>query len=70
MSYYGDTEYEEEAEESPDSDAPLCRGCQKPLTFCPMCGGNDDTIYAAQGQQDYYVCQDQNCDEYQFCCGC
>ena len=54
-----------------ENNEPLCKACKKPLTFCPMCGGNDPTEYASLGQDGtYYVCQDRDCEEYQFCCGC
>lgn len=54
------------------NDAPKCRTCGKPLTYCPMCHGADPTDYAHQGQGDdgYWVCQDRDCEDYQFCCGC
>ncbi len=55
-----------------DEEFPVCRKCGDILEYCPMCGGADGTIYAGQGQGDdgYWVCQNEDCDEYQFCCGC
>ncbi len=55
-----------------DEEFPVCRKCGEVLEYCPMCGGGDGTIYAGQGQGDdgYWVCQNKDCDEYQFCCGC
>jgi hypothetical protein len=51
---------------------PNCKSCNKPLEYCPMCHGADPTDYAHQGQGDdgYWVCQDEDCESYQFCCGC
>lgn len=45
---------------------PHCRSCDKPLTYCPMCHGEDPTDYAHQGQGDdgYWVCQTEGCEDY------
>jgi hypothetical protein len=55
-----------------ETDNPPCRSCGKSLEYCPMCHGDDPTEDAAQGQGDdgYWVCQNRDCGEYQFCCGC
>lgn len=48
-----------------------CKTCSGDLVWCPSCGGNDTTEYAGLGQQvGYYICQNKDCEDYQFCCGC
>jgi len=49
--------------------AKLCKGCSKELVLCPHCGGNDD-VGGGEGQDGYYICTNENCSEYEFCCGC
>lgn len=47
----------------------LCKTCGKETVLCPMCYGEDD--YVKGGQYDgFQVCQDKECLQYQFCCGC
>ncbi len=45
-----------------------CKSCGNPLALCPMCDGGDD--YGCQGQDGFFICQDEDCLEYEFCCGC
>ncbi len=46
-----------------------CSACGQETKICPMCYGEDD--YAKEGQYDgFHVCQNKECDNYQFCCGC
>lgn len=46
-----------------------CDKCGKETVMCPMCGGSDP--YVKDGQYDgFHLCQDKECDHYQYCCGC
>lgn len=46
-----------------------CSKCGKETVVCPLCYGDDP--YGKEGQYDgFMVCQDEECPEYQFCCGC
>lgn len=46
-----------------------CRTCGKSLVLCPGCGG-DDNVGGGNGQSGFYICQNGECSEYEFCCGC
>lgn len=46
-----------------------CKGCGQPLVLCRHCSGSDD-IEGGRAQGGYYLCDDEGCDEYEFCCGC
>lgn len=46
-----------------------CKSCGKETVYCPQCDGMDD--YVKEGQYGgFWVCQDEDCESYQFCCGC
>lgn len=46
-----------------------CEGCGAELEICNHCSGSDD-IEGGRGQRGYYICQDEDCPEFEFCCGC
>lgn len=50
---------------------PVCNSCGNELVYCPHCSGSDDIEGGkAQGPDGYWLCQDEDCEGYSFCCGC
>lgn len=47
-----------------------CKGCGQELTLCNHCSGSDGYCDAGQAQGGYYLCDDEECPEFEFCCGC
>ncbi len=46
-----------------------CDVCGKETVLCPQCDGMD--TFGMNGQYGgFYICQNKDCEHYQFCCGC
>lgn len=52
------------------SDGLTCSGCGEPLEMCPHCLGGDGSSDAGRGQGGYRICTDDDCSEFEVCCGC
>lgn len=50
-------------------DSSHCTSCNEELVICPMCDGSDN-IEGGQGQQGFNICQNDECKEFEVCCGC
>lgn len=47
-----------------------CKGCAQDLVLCHHCSGSDGSRDAGTAQGGYYLCDDNGCLEFEFCCGC
>jgi hypothetical protein len=46
-----------------------CATCGQETVLCPICDGGDS--YAMDGQHGgFFVCQNEDCKQFQYCCGC
>jgi len=49
----------------------VCPVCQRALTMCPQCYGEDHWSSGHYEEEVAgWVCQSEDCPEYESCCGC